>query len=188
VVAMRLSRFVLAGLLLAGSVLLLTKLLAREASGAAAFAVFTSVWLTLAVTNAGMGVFAAGFKPSEEALVLLPVFGVPAAVAGLAWWAWPHGPPLAGARFLWFWAAGLSLWASIALLAGLLIPHATRETALRTAAVVFLPIWLALLVVNLLVAVLSQDYPVTKELAVLLFNAAFPAAMSVVASRLAQRG
>ncbi|MCY1141144.1 hypothetical protein OWR29_24360 [Actinoplanes sp. Pm04-4] len=185
---MRLPRFLLAGLLLAGSVLLLTELLAREASGATAFAVFATVWLTLAVLNAGMGVFAAGYKPSEEALVLVPVFGVPTAVAGIAWWVWPNGPPLAGGRFLWFWAAGLALWASIALLAGLLIPHATRETALRTAAVVFLPIWLVLMTVNLLAAVLSQDYPLGEELAVLLLNAAVPAAVSVVASRLAQRG
>ncbi|WP_250030313.1 hypothetical protein [Paractinoplanes maris] len=185
---MRLPRFVVAGILLAGSVLLLTKLFAAEAPGAVAFGVFTPLWLALSVVNAGIGVFSAGYRPGEEAMVLLPVFGVPALAAGVAWWIWPDGPPLGDVRLLWFIVAGVALWAVIALLAGLLIPHATKETALRTAVAVFLPVWLALQVVNLLIGVFVEDYSVGEELVVLLFTFAVPAAAPIVASRIVQRG
>nr|WP_221377662.1 hypothetical protein [Actinoplanes polyasparticus] len=185
---MRLPRFLLAGILLAGTVLLLTELFAREAPGAVTFGVFAPLWLALSVVNAGIGVFSAGYRPSEEAMALLPVFGVPTAVAGAAWWAWPDGPPLGGVRLFWFTVAGVTLWAAIALLAGLLVPHATRETALRTAAAVFVPLWLALQVVNLLLGVLVEHYSVAEELLVLLLNFVLPAATSVTASRAAQRG
>ncbi|MCO8269821.1 hypothetical protein M1L60_04350 [Actinoplanes sp. TRM 88003] len=185
---MRLPRFLLAGVLLAGSVLLLTELFAYRASGAVAFSIFTSVWLTLSIVNAGLGVFSAGYRPSEEAAALLPVFGLPAALAGVAWWAWPDGPTLPSPRLFWFLLAGLALWAAIALLAALLIPHATRETALRTAVAIFLPLWLALQVVNLLVGVLIENYSVAEELLILALNFVLTAAMPLAASRLAQRG
>ncbi|WP_250008101.1 hypothetical protein [Actinoplanes sp. M2I2] len=173
--------------MLAGTVLLLTELFAHEAPGAVAFGVFVPLWLAVSVINAGIGVFSAGYKPSEEAGFLLPVFGVPALAAGLAWWAWPDGPPLGGVRFFWFLIVGIALWASIALLAELLIPQATRETALRTATFVFVPVWVALQVVNLLIGVLVEGYSVAEELVVLLVNVAVPAGIALVTSRLVQR-
>jgi hypothetical protein len=179
----RLPRFLVAGILLAGSVLLLADLFAAETHGAVAFAVFAALWLAVAVINAGMGVFSAGYKPSEEATVFLPVFGVPSAVAGSAWAVWPGGLSLGGPRFLWFFVSGFALWGALALLAGLLIPPASGDIAVRAAVVVFVPLWAALMVVNLLIGVLVEDYSIGEELIALLVNLLVPVGVAPAALR-----
>ncbi|WP_127507238.1 hypothetical protein [Actinoplanes solisilvae] len=166
------------------SVVLLANLFAHEPPGAVAFAVFAATWLPVSVINAGMGVFSAGYRASEEATVFLPVFGGPAAVAGAAWAIWPDGLSLGGPRFGWFLVAGLALWGGIALLADLLIPRAAREVALRTAAVVFVPLWFALLVVNLLIGVLVDDYSVGEEVLVFVLNVVVPSGVALAGLRL----
>lgn len=47
---------------------------------------FLVAWAGVAVFNMGVGVFEAGYGVAEELPVLLAVFGVPAAVAGIGWW------------------------------------------------------------------------------------------------------
>ncbi|WP_078325040.1 hypothetical protein [Mycobacteroides salmoniphilum] len=46
---------------------------------------FLVAWAGVAVFNMGVGVFEAGYGAAEELPVLLAVFGVPAAVAGIGW-------------------------------------------------------------------------------------------------------
>lgn len=46
---------------------------------------FLVAWASVAVFNMGVGVFEAGYGVAEELPVLLVVFGVPAAVAGIGW-------------------------------------------------------------------------------------------------------
>jgi hypothetical protein len=185
----RLPRLLLAGLLLFTAVLLLTALFAQppfRSTGVSAFAVFTPLWLALSIVNAAMGVYAAGYRPAEEATVLAPVFGVPALVAGLAWWwTWSHwhgGPLIASGRAPAVLGAGLALWLAIALLAGLLVPNATAASALRVAAVLFAPLWLALTVVNLLIGVIAAGYSTGEEIPVLLLNLLPPVLLSGVAA------
>jgi hypothetical protein len=55
--------------------------------GAAKFALyFLPVWLLAAGANMLIGVRSAGYGASEEFPVLLMVFAIPAAAAGLSWW------------------------------------------------------------------------------------------------------
>ncbi|NMO53651.1 hypothetical protein HH310_20995 [Actinoplanes sp. TBRC 11911] len=186
---MRLPRLLLAGVLLFTAVLLLTALFAQppfRSVGVTAFAVFTPLWLAVAVVNAAMGVYAAGYRPAEESVVLAPVFGVPALIAGLVWWwTWDrwHGGPLIGAgRAPAILGAGMALWLAITLLAGLLVPNATAAAALRVAAVLFVPLWLALTVVNLLIGVFAAGYSAAEEIPVLLLNLLPPVAVAGAAA------
>lgn len=54
---------------------------------------FLVAWAGVAVFNMGVGVFEAGYGVAEELPVLLAVFGVPAAVAGIGWWGARHFAP-----------------------------------------------------------------------------------------------
>ena len=177
---MRLPRLLLAGALLYAAVRLLTGLFAQppfDQVGAVAAAVFLPLWLTVSVVNAAIGVYSAGYRPREEATVLLPVFGGPALLALVVWWL-TSGAPLTHGRTLWILAAGIALWLALAVLGGLLLPRATRAVALRFAAAVFLPLWVTLMVVNLLIGVVVAGYGVGEELLVLLLNVAVPAVVA----------
>jgi hypothetical protein len=57
------------------------------AAGAARFALyFLPLWLLAAAANMLIGVRSAGYSVAEESPVLLLVFAIPAAAAGLGWW------------------------------------------------------------------------------------------------------
>ncbi|MEV6300145.1 hypothetical protein AB0M02_12145 [Actinoplanes sp. NPDC051861] len=182
---MRLPRFLLAGVLLFAAVLLLTALFAQPPfhhAGAVAFAVFTPLWLTVTVVNAALGVFSAGYRPREEALVALPVFGVPALVAGLAWW-FAGDRLITSARLPFLLLAGVCLWAAIALLAALMVPSG----ALHFAAAVFVPLWTMLMIANLLIGVVVADYSVAEELPILFLNLVPPLLPALAAPTLTRR-
>lgn len=186
---MRLPRIVLSGALLYAATYLLTALFAQppfDQAGAVAAAVFLPLWLTLSVVNAAIGVYSAGYRPREEATVLLPVFGVPAAIALVAWWL-TSGAPISSGRTPLILAAGIALWLALALLGGLLLPGATRATALSFAAAVFVPMWLVLMVTNLLIGVVVAGYGVGEEMLVLLLNVAVPSVVAFVARYPTQR-
>jgi hypothetical protein len=48
--------------------------------------VFIPLWLILAGVNMWIGVSHAGYSVADEAPIFVAIFGVPAAVAALAWW------------------------------------------------------------------------------------------------------
>ena len=48
---------------------------------------FMPLWLIGAAVNMWLGVSHAGYSVAEELPIFLAIFGVPAAVAGVLWWA-----------------------------------------------------------------------------------------------------
>ena len=48
--------------------------------------IFVPIWLALAAYNMYVGVARAGYSVAEELPILLVIFAVPAAIAGLVWW------------------------------------------------------------------------------------------------------
>lgn len=48
--------------------------------------IFILIWLALAAYNMYVGVAHAGYSVAEELPILLVIFVIPAAVAGLVWW------------------------------------------------------------------------------------------------------
>jgi hypothetical protein len=185
---MRLPRFVLAGLLLFAAVFLLTALFAQSPYrwvGATATAIFLPLWLVITIVNAAIGVRSAGYRPVEEAAAAIPVFGLPAVAAGVTWWfsayRWDGGPLVTSGRTPLILAAGIALWLTIALLTGLLSPDSPTAGAIRRAAAVFIPLWVALQIVNLLIGV-AVGHPVLEEIPILLLNVAIPALVAVAAA------
>jgi hypothetical protein len=183
---MRLPRFLIAGVLLFVATILLAGLLAQQPFqhvGMVAAAVFVPLWYMLSAINAVLGVVSAGYPARDEALVFVPVFGIPAVVAGLGWLAseswWNGGPVVHTGRTPVFLAAGIVLWIAVALLAGLLL----TSNSLVTAAAVFSPFWLLICVVNLIIGVVAQGYTVLEELPILLLNLAVPVLVAVLAVR-----
>lgn len=76
-----------AGVILLGIFTLFGKLWGGDATGIALAArYFVPVWLLVALTNMWVGVTKAGYGVPEELPILLVVFAVPAAIAGLAAW------------------------------------------------------------------------------------------------------
>jgi hypothetical protein len=190
----RLPRFLLAGVLLLAAVFLLTSLFAQppfHGVGVTAAAVFLPAWCVISVVNARLGVVSAGYRPAEEALVLLPVFGVPAVLAGLGWLAsstvWDGGPVIQTGRAPALFAAGLALWGAILLIAGLLTRTPSPARSAATAAAVLVPLWVLLCLVDLTIGVLAAGYTVAEEIPVFLLNVALPAAVAVAAWGLARR-
>lgn len=49
---------------------------------------FIPIWLLVSVVNLWVGVSTAGYTVMQEAPILAIVFGVPAAIAGIVWWAY----------------------------------------------------------------------------------------------------
>ena len=85
---MRTGLFLLAGLLMLASFLILARMFAANfpAAGAWATGTFIVVWLLVAAFNMWVGVARAGYSAAEELPILLLLFGVPAAVAVLLKW------------------------------------------------------------------------------------------------------
>jgi hypothetical protein len=85
---MRTLLFLLVGLLLLASCLLLGRLFAAGYPGATQLATiaFISLWLAIAGTNVWVGVAKAGYTISDELPIFLLVFGVPALVAVVVKW------------------------------------------------------------------------------------------------------
>jgi len=77
---------------IAGGLVMLAVFLAvgRYALGALSPArpalLFIPMWLLASIINLWVGVSTAGYTVMQEAPILLVVFGVPAAVAGIVWW------------------------------------------------------------------------------------------------------
>ena len=85
---MRTVFFLVAGLLLLASVLLLGKLFSSnypEAPRLATIA-FVALWLAIAAANMWVGVAKAGYSVAEELPIFLLIFALPAAVAVLVKW------------------------------------------------------------------------------------------------------
>jgi hypothetical protein len=177
---MRLPRFLLAGILLFAAILGMSALLLADGVGAIAAVIFLPLWYAVAAVNAGIGVFAAGYRAREEAVVMLAVFGIPALLACVVWWAssavWDGGPVVHSGRTPVVLATGVVLWLAILVLAGLLTPK-----AIQTAALVFMPLWLLICVGNLLVGVIAAGYGVGEEIPILLLNFVIPAAVALAA-------
>lgn len=75
------------GIVLLGVFLLFGKLWGGDAAGIALAAkIFVPVWLFVAIANLWVGVSHAGYSVREEFPILLIVFLVPAAMAGVAIW------------------------------------------------------------------------------------------------------
>lgn len=85
---MRTTLFLVAGLLLMASLLIVARLFAEHFPSASNWAVALGLTLWLAATGANMwiGVSKAGYSVSDELPILLLLFGVPAAVAILIRW------------------------------------------------------------------------------------------------------
>ncbi|GAA4555151.1 hypothetical protein [Planotetraspora kaengkrachanensis] len=191
---MRLPRFLLAGVLLFAALFLLTSLFVRppfEGVGVTAAAVFLVVWLVVSMVNAWLGVVSAGYRPAEEALALIPVFGVPAVVAGLGALGsaalWDGGPVIQTGRAPAVFAAGLALWGAILLLAGLLARRPSPARSAATAAAVHLPLWALLCLVNLVTGVRAAGYTVAEEVPLFLLNVAVPGIVAMAAWALVRR-
>lgn len=82
---MRTVLFLISGLLLMASLLILAKLFSEHFPSAPNWALAAGLALWLAATGANMwvGVFKAGYSVAEELPILLLLFAVPAAVAAL---------------------------------------------------------------------------------------------------------
>lgn len=87
-ISMRTLLFLIAGVLLLASFLLLGKLFSASVADAPRIAVvsFVVVWLVLAGLNMWIGVSRAGYSIAEELPIFLLIFGVPAVAAGLLKW------------------------------------------------------------------------------------------------------
>lgn len=178
---MRLPRFLLAGVLLFAAVLTLTALFAPPsypATSATAAVVFLPLWYAVAAVNAGIGVLSAGYRISQEVGVFALVFGIPAVLVALTWWAsaafWQGGPTIHTGRTPFVLVAGLTLWAAITILAGLLTPAHTTGTA----ALVFVPLWLLVSTANTLLG-LHTGHPLAQEITLFLLTTAIPVTIAI---------
>ncbi len=78
---------IFAGILLFGVFLLFGKLWSGDAQGyIIAAKIFIPVWFVIAAANMWVGVTKAGYTIAQETPILLVIFAVPAAVAGLTIW------------------------------------------------------------------------------------------------------
>jgi hypothetical protein len=85
---MRTALFLVAGFLLAGSLLMLGKLFAGQYPQAARAStwLFVALWLLIAAVNMWLGVSKAGYSVSEELPIFLLIFAVPAIAAVVVYW------------------------------------------------------------------------------------------------------
>ena len=85
---MRTIVIILGGLSLLGFCLVAGRYLIGSSIGTMVTAakVFIPIWLALAAYNMYVGVAHAGYSVAEELPILLVIFAIPAAVAGLVWW------------------------------------------------------------------------------------------------------
>ncbi|WP_405392593.1 hypothetical protein OG596_35285 [Streptomyces sp. NBC_01102] len=175
---MRSLRLVLAGLVLTGTVFVLTALMVPQAQNAAttAVAVFCTVWLVVVLGNA-LGGITQGHPPRLEAGLAVLVLAVPTSVA-LALWS-VDGLEINSARTPWVLAAGVALWAVILQLATVWNSEATFLRTQNATIAVFLPLWLVLMLVNVLLG-MNLGYTLAEELPVLALNFGVPAAVAAI--------
>jgi hypothetical protein len=85
---MRTALFLVSGLLLLSSCLLLGRLFSANYPGATilATAAFVALWLVIAGANMWVGVAKAGYSVAEELPIFLLISGLPAAVAIVLKW------------------------------------------------------------------------------------------------------
>jgi len=85
---MRTGLFLLAGFLLLGVSVIMTKLFAQAFPSASSWATgaFIAAWLALTSFNMWVGVTRAGYSAGEEFPVFLLLFGIPAATAIVLKW------------------------------------------------------------------------------------------------------
>ena len=85
---MRTVLFLASGFLLAGALLLLSKLFAGQYPQAprVATGLFVALWLLIAAVNMWVGVSKAGYSVGEELPIFLLIFAVPAIVAIAVYW------------------------------------------------------------------------------------------------------
>ncbi|MCB4321456.1 hypothetical protein KOE80_04455 [Alcaligenes sp. 13f] len=84
---MHMLMVIIGGTILLGVFLLFGKLWGGEmAAWALSAKLFIPVWLAISITNLWIGVSHAGYTVREELPILLVVFLVPAALAGLVIW------------------------------------------------------------------------------------------------------
>jgi hypothetical protein len=85
---MRTTLFLVSGLLLMASLLIVSKLFSEHFPSAPnwALAAGLTVWLGVTGANMWVGVSKAGYSAAEELPILLLLFAVPAAAAALARW------------------------------------------------------------------------------------------------------
>jgi len=85
---MRTALFLVAGLLLLGTALLLGKLFSAHYPSATfvATVAYVALWFIVAGANTWVGVARAGYSATEELPIFLLIFGLPAAVAILLKW------------------------------------------------------------------------------------------------------
>ncbi|MBZ9645029.1 hypothetical protein K8369_38145 [Streptomyces sp. PSKA30] len=176
----------LAGIPLSGTVFLLCALLAQpphRVTGVVAAAIFCPMWFAMSAVNA-LGGVAAGNRARIEAVLAGLIFAVPAAVSLLLWWAsrawWEGGPVVTAGRTGWVLVAGVALWAAVAQLIAVWNTPGSGVRAMAAAAAVFGPLWMAIMIVNLLIG-LSVGYTLVEELPVLAVNVAVPVAVAVIA-------
>lgn len=174
---MRSLRLIGAGVLLLAAVFVLTSLLGAG-SGVAAVVIWV-LWFVVAGANGWLGVRKGGYGIAEEAPVFLLVFGVPAAVACVLWWA--GVPTIHTGRTWWVLLGGVLLWGGITLLATLQL--VTRRTALIT----FIVVWIAWCAVNAVRGVVSAGYSVGEEAGVFVLNAAVPIAVALIVAKVSAR-
>ncbi|WP_327172747.1 hypothetical protein OG471_32775 [Streptomyces sp. NBC_01336] len=176
---MRSLRLILSGLVLTGTVFVLTALLVPQAQNpaAAAVTVFCSVWFVVALLNATSGINK-GHPPRLEAGLAVLVFAAPTAAA-LALWS-EGGLEIDSARTPWILTTGVALWAVILQLVAVRNSQGTVPNTQNMTVTVFLPLWLLLMLVNMLVG-LRLGYTLTEELSVLSLNFGVPAAVAAIA-------
>lgn len=85
---MRTTLFLVAGLLLMASLLIVSKLFSEHFPSAPNWALASglTIWLGITGVNMWVGVSKAGYSAAEELPILLLLFAVPAAVAALVRW------------------------------------------------------------------------------------------------------
>ncbi|MEV5155685.1 hypothetical protein AB0K81_27710 [Streptomyces werraensis] len=189
---MRPIRLSLAGTVLFGAVFLLTGLLALppySAVGATAVTVFLPLWLCLSLLIAARhmtpshGIVTKEFLRRFTAAVAIP------AVISLAVWVvseayWRGGPVITATRTPILLGCGLALWIAAAVVTPQLLSTSSAQAhrAGRASAVVFVPLWAAITVVNLLVGVFGAGYTFAEELPILVVNLSIPAAVAILSA------
>ncbi|BAT60496.1 hypothetical protein GJW-30_1_03040 [Variibacter gotjawalensis] len=83
---MRTLIFILSGTALFAVIFFLMRTLSPASTIGLALAIFLPIWLLVAVINLTIGVNTAGYTVVEELPILLIIFGIPAAFAGLVAW------------------------------------------------------------------------------------------------------
>jgi hypothetical protein len=184
---MRFPRLFTAAVLLLGVVFALTALFAQppySSTGLTSLAVFVPLWYLISVLNAWIGVSRAGYSLTGEGRMFVVVFGLPMILAALTAYVcatvFGGGPVITSGREPLILATGVALWGSAWLLAGLLGGR-TGKDRFAAALAVFLPLWLVICVVNLLIGVWAAGYGLAVEIPIAVLDFGAPTAAALAA-------